>query len=152
MVSHAICPSAANDQGQSTVNSRIDPSRHAGAAGLGRGRPRANLAVCVIRLIQARVQVGRIQQDQVLLARQRTQLQQAVASASKILARLEVNTMPGDVSGAFRIQLQSNVFDRCLALLDLDEALFEQKVALQLLLGSGRGIESTVSLQRPGNP
>lgn len=88
-----------------------------------------------VRLTQARAQVERILQDQALLVRQRTQLQRAVAYASEAMDRMEATATPGDVSDAFKVQQQSNVLDRRLDLLDIDETLLEQKVVLQTLLG-----------------
>ncbi|MGH8182536.1 MAG: TolC family protein, partial [Rhodanobacteraceae bacterium] len=88
-----------------------------------------------IRLTQARAQVQQILQHQALLVRQRAQLQQAVAFTSKTMDRLGKVALPGDVSGVIRVQLESNGFDRRLTLLSLNEALLEQKAALQTLLG-----------------
>ncbi|MGH8191649.1 MAG: TolC family protein, partial [Rhodanobacteraceae bacterium] len=88
-----------------------------------------------IRLMQARAQVQQILQHQALLVRQRAQLEKAVAFTSRTLARLGKVALPGDVSGVVRVQLESNGFDRRLTLLSLNEALLEQKAALQTLLG-----------------
>lgn len=88
-----------------------------------------------VRLAQARTQVERILQGQALLARQRTQLQRAVAFASGAIDRMEATMTPGDVSDAFKVQQRSNALDRRLDLLGLDESLLEQQVVLQTLLG-----------------
>ncbi|MGH8112434.1 MAG: TolC family protein [Rhodanobacteraceae bacterium] len=102
-----------------------------------------------IRLMQSRAQVQQILQDQALLVRQRAQLEKAVAFTSGTLVRLGKIALPGDVSGTFQVQLQSNGFDRRLALLDLDEDLLEQKAALQTLLGGALPIGSPVPQHRP---
>lgn len=88
-----------------------------------------------VRLMQARTQVERILQDQALLARQRTRLQQAVAVSSAAVGRMEALAAPGDVSNAFKTQQESNVLDRRLDLLGIEESLLEQQAVLQTLLG-----------------
>jgi outer membrane protein TolC len=88
-----------------------------------------------VRLMQARTQVERILQDQALLARQRTRFQQAVAVSSAAVGRMEALAAPGDVSNAFKTQQESNVLDRRLDLLGIEESLLEQQAVLQTLLG-----------------
>ncbi|MGH8124823.1 MAG: TolC family protein [Rhodanobacteraceae bacterium] len=105
-----------------------------------------------IRVMQTRAEVQQILQIQTLLVRQRTQLQQAVAVTSKGLTRLEkIAAKPGDVSGALRVQLQSNGFNQRLASLTLDEDLLEQQVALQTLMGGmlpiGRPVQRHRSIE-----
>jgi outer membrane protein TolC len=105
-----------------------------------------------IRLLQARAQVERIVQAQALLVRQRAQLRQASAFTSRTLDRVRAVAQPGDVSGVAKTRLRANALERKLALLNLDENLLEQKVALQLLLGTDRGFERADSSRRPGSP
>lgn len=98
-----------------------------------------------LRLVQARAQVEQILQFQELLARQRKQLQQAARSATKTLGQLQAVSRPGDLSTTSLIQLQANAFDRRLDLLGLEEALLEQQVTLQTLVGG------TLPSSRNGN-
>lgn len=101
-----------------------------------------------VRLMQARTQIERILQDQALLARQRTRLRQVAAFASRTMGRMDAITAPGDVSGAFKARQQSNVLDRRLDLLDIDETLLEQQVVLQVLMGgTAPGSQHGIAMQ-----
>lgn len=109
-------------------------NRNRGNVAIARATRRKLHDEYAVRLAQARAQVEQILQDQALLARQRAQLQPAVAFTSKTLDRLRSVAHPGDISGTSQVQLQANAFDRRLALLGLDESMMEQAVALQVLL------------------
>ncbi len=89
-----------------------------------------------IRLLQARAQAEQILQDQTLSARQRAQVQRAATLTSKTLDHFRAVALQGDISGTAMARLQTNVFNRKLALLGINEAMLEQKVALRVLLGT----------------
>ena len=90
------------------------------------------------RLEQARAQVEQILQDRNLLMRQRKELEDAAGSTSATMRRLRAAARPGDVSNAAKAQLQANACDRRVALLGVEEAMLEQKVALLVLVGTPR--------------
>lgn len=96
-----------------------------------------------LRLTQAQDQVEQILQDQKLLTQQRAQLEHAAASASATVRRVEAVAVPGDASGLVLAQLQTNAWDRQLDLLNIDETMLEQQVALQTLLGDAPIHESS---------
>lgn len=88
-----------------------------------------------VRLMNAQADVEHILQIQKLLRQQRAELQQSLASTTKTVAEVRAVAQPGDVSEASELRLKVDAFNQRLDMLSLDEALLEQDVALQTLLG-----------------
>ncbi|HEU0196382.1 MAG TPA: TolC family protein [Nevskiaceae bacterium] len=118
-------------------------NRNRGAVAMTKATRKRLQVEYAVRLAQARSQVQRIRQRAALLARQRVRLQRAATAASKVLDALQDDTLPGDVANGVRARLRVDRLKRRLALLATDESLFEQRAALQTLLGATRRPSTT---------
>ena len=87
------------------------------------------------RLMSARADVERILQDQVLLERQRGEIEQGIALTAQTLKGADAALARGDLSETDYVLLKTAWLNRRLDLLAIDETLQEQQAALQTLLG-----------------
>lgn len=87
-----------------------------------------------LRLVQARSDIARLLKDRAILQKQRSELAKSDATQTGISEKLERSATPGDLSEAQRLEFRLHRDDQRLDLLGIEQAVYEQRIALEALL------------------